>query len=137
MAQTERDSEDLLLDAETERAIGAALRNAADPEDEEVALSVVYDPRTDLLIMQLKSGRRVAIPCEDLQGLSAASADELVEIEIVGPGTALHWPRLQEGFPVAALAQGTYGSERWMNGLATRRKEIGNLRLVSNLRKAS
>ena len=111
------------LDAETEAQIDWALANARDPNDEDVAVSARYDYGTDMLVLQLKTGQRLAIPRKDLQGLSDASPEQVADIEILGPGTALHWEQLMEGFPIDALRKGIYGSPRWMDGLARRRRE--------------
>jgi hypothetical protein len=117
------------LDPETEAEIDAALANARDPEDEDVAMSAAFDTQHRMLLLELKTGQRLAIPQEDLQGISDADPSDLSDIEILGPGTALHWESLMEGFRVSDLRQGFYGSQKWMNGLAQRRRE--------RLRKAS
>ncbi len=111
------------LDPETEAQIDYALAHVKDPDDEDVAVTARYDFGTDMLVLQLKTGQRLAIPREDLQGLSEASPEQVSDIEILGPGTALHWEQLMEGFPIYALRQGIYGGARWMEGLAQRRRE--------------
>ncbi len=116
------DSDEILLRPELEAQIDEAMRHASDPADEEVAVAARYDRGTDLLIVELKSGQRIAIPREDLQGLAGAEADDVAEIEIVGLGTGLHWERLDADLHVAGLTKGIYGSKKWMEGLAQRRR---------------
>ena len=111
------------LDADMEAEIDVALANARDPEDETVALSAEFDRRTRMLLLELKTGQRFAIPQEDLQGISDVDPAQLNEVEVLGSGTAIHWEKLREGFLVNDLRVGTYGSQRWMDGLAQRRRE--------------
>ena len=113
----------VVLTPEDEADIDEALRTTRDPEDEDVAVTACYDPGFHLLVVELKTGQRLAIPCEELQGLCDASPQKLAEVEIVSYGTALHWEKLDEGFRVVGLRQGIYGSRRWMDGLAQRRRE--------------
>ena len=115
--------EAVILTPEQELQIDEAMRNATDPEDEQVAISASFDVGNRMLLLQLKTGQRLAIPQEDLQNVCDADAEDLVDVEILGPGTALHWERLMEGANVDALRRGIYGSQRWMDGLAERRRE--------------
>jgi hypothetical protein len=41
--------------------------------------------------------------------------EDLTEVDILGPGTFLHWDKLMEGIPVDPVRQGMYGSQRWMD----------------------
>jgi hypothetical protein len=108
------------LDAETEAQIDRAMANAQDPYDEEVAISAEYDRSHDLLIVRLKSGQRLAIPREDLQGLAGADPGLVSKVEIEMLGIALHWEELDVDFRVDGLRRGLYGSERWMKQLNER-----------------
>src|SRR5262249_8753748 len=47
------------------------------------------------------------------QGLENASRAELKEIEIVGPGFGLYFPKLDVDLYVPGLLQGHLGSEKW------------------------
>jgi hypothetical protein len=114
------------LDDETEAQITAALANARDWYDYEVASSVRYLKQDDLLLIVLKSGRRVAIPVEELQDLAGAERDAVAEVELVGSGSALHWEKLDVDFRVEESADGIYGDQHWMAGLKDqRRKDAG------------
>ena len=112
------------LDDETEAQITRALADARDPYDYEVATSARYVAVEDLLLLVLKSGRRFAVPVEDLQGLAVADRSLVAKLELDGLyGSFLHWKELDVDFSVLGLADGRYGSEWWMAGLAQRRRE--------------
>jgi hypothetical protein len=111
------------LDPELEAQIDVALANARDWYDWEVATSASFDVHHRLLLVQLKTGQRLAIPQEDLQEIAGANPADLTEIELLGGGSALHFQKIMEGVEVDALRRGVLGSQRWMDGLAERRKE--------------
>lgn len=123
MEQADREDGEDFLNPEMEARIAEALRNARDPLDEEVAVSARYDASSDALIVQLKSGQRLALPREDIQGLAEAAPERVAAVEIVGPGTALHWEELDTDFGVAGLAKGIYGNRWWMAELPRLRRE--------------
>lgn len=108
------------LSAEEEARIDEAIRNARDPYDYEVAVSAEYDRVHELLLVKLKSGQRLAIPREDLQGLADSDPDKVGKVEIEMLGKALHWEELDADFLVDGLRQGLYGNERWMKQLQER-----------------
>ena len=113
----------VVLTPEQEASIDEAMRNARDPDDEDVAVAAGFDVPTRMLYVELKMGQRIAVPQEELQELYRAAPADLAEVEILGPGTSLHFERAMEGVHVGALRRGTYGNERWMAGLAQRRRE--------------
>ena len=108
------------LSSVIEAEIDAAMQKARDFRDREIAVSVRYVPSTDLLLIVLRTGRRIAIPREDLQGLAGEKKAAVADVEIVGSGSALHWPQLDIDFSVVGLAEGHYGNERWMRNLGAK-----------------
>jgi hypothetical protein len=122
MANSERDLDEISLSPEEEARIDAAIANARDPYDDEVAVAAEYDSRYDLLIVRLKTGQRLAIPREDLQELAVADPDEVRKVQIEMLGMSLHWEELNVDFRVDGLRRGLYGSERWMKQLNERRQ---------------
>jgi len=108
------------LSADIDEQIDRAIANARDPYDYEVAVSAEYDRIHELLLVKLKSGQRLAIPREDLQGLADADPDKVAKVEIEMLGMALHWEDLDVDFRVDGLRQGSYGNERWMKQLHER-----------------
>jgi hypothetical protein len=126
MTELEREMQEIdeiVLSAEDEADIDYALAHARDPEDEEVAVAASFDVTNRLLLIELKTGQRLALPQEDLQDIADANPSDLAEIEILGPGTTLHFEKAMQGIHVDAVRRGIYGSERWMDGLAQRRRE--------------
>lgn len=119
----------VVLTPEQEASIDEAMKYAHDPADEDVAISASFDSSNRMLLLQLKTGQRLAIPQEDLQDIHAADPSELVEVEIEDLGTSLQWEKLDAGMLVEYLRLGHYGNKRWMDGLAQRRRDL--LKLAS------
>ena len=111
------------LDPETEADIQWFIENSRDPYDWEVATSASFDVYHRLLLLQLKTGQRLAIPQEDLQEIAGANPADLTVIELLGGGSVLHFEKIMEGVEVDALRRGILGSQRWMDMLAERRQE--------------
>ncbi len=99
-------------DAQIDRAIAAASDLSNEPRVREVE----YRPSSglDLLILKLSDGHRLLIPREDLEGLQAATREQIGNVEILGDGTGLHWPSLDLDYYVPNLLRGIYGTKRWM-----------------------
>ena len=62
----------------------------------------------------------MAFPRHLLEGLGAASIDQLRAIVITGPGTGLYWPQLDVNHYVRGLMAGIFGTRQWMQGLGRR-----------------
>lgn len=105
-------------DAEIDRAISRARRLRNEPLVREVEYRSA--PGLDLLVLKLSDGRRHLIPREDLQGLQAATKEQISRIEILGGGTGLHWPELNVDLYVPSLLRGTYGNRQWMAKIGQR-----------------
>jgi Protein of unknown function (DUF2442) len=110
------------LDAETEAAIDAALERAKYAPTPAIAVSARFDVATNVLIVGLGNGRRLAIAREDLQGISDASAEDVARVEIVAFGTALHWEKLDVDYSVEGLIDGRTGNAKWMKQLNEQRR---------------
>ena len=106
----------LTTDAEIDRAIANAKRLEGEPR----LIEVNYEPRPDLFVLKFSDGWRHAIPRENLQGLRTATKDQLARVEILGPGTVVHWPSLDVDFYVPGLVKGIYGNRRWMAKIGQR-----------------
>ncbi len=98
--------------ADIDRALGRAKSFAGEPR----LLSVEYRSGRglDLLILTMSDGHRQVIPREDLEGLQSATEDQIVEMEILGGGTGIHWPALDLDHYVPNLLRQQYGTRRWM-----------------------
>jgi hypothetical protein len=62
----------------------------------------------------LTSGAEFAFAPRTAQGLEAATASDLHEIEISPSGFGLHFPKLDADLWLPALLEGNFGTTRWM-----------------------
>ena len=108
------------LSADTDDQIDEALAAARNRCPYELAVAAVYAEASDVPIVTLKTGRRLAIPRENLQDLAEVSSDLVKEVEIDMGGRSLHWEKLNIDFRVDSLRRGCYGGESWMERLAAR-----------------
>lgn len=126
MTELEREMQEIdavVLIPEQEASIDRAMANARDLEDEEIAVTASFDLAKRILHIELKTGQRLAIPQGDLQDIYRADPADLADVEIIGSGGALHFENAMEGIHVDAVRRGIYGSERWMDDLAQRRRD--------------
>lgn len=112
------------LDAETEADIDRALAEARDFYPDEQATSIRYVGAEDLYVLVLKSGRRIVIPREDLQDVSAATPEQAADVVLDMLDTAVWWQTLDVAFSVKGLADGRFGNDAWMKKLAARSSPI-------------
>jgi hypothetical protein len=111
------------LSADIEEQIDRALAEATDVPPERMAVGARFDAPTNMLILVLGDGRRVAIPREDLQGLATASDEDVAQVEIDMLGMALHWEKPDMDFLVEGLLEGRTGNEGWMERLEEKRRK--------------
>lgn len=78
------------------------------------AVSARYDPNSGRIIVDLENGSTFAFPPGLVQGLGAATPDELAQVELLGDGFALHWEALDVDFTVGGLLNGVFGTAKWM-----------------------
>ena len=76
-----------------------------------------YDDARDEVAIRFENGARMAFPRHLLEGLAAASVEQLRAIVIVGPGTGLFWPQLDVNHYVRGLMDGIFGTRKWMQEL--------------------
>ena len=67
------------------------------------AAAARYDKVKRRLVVDMANGMTLLIPTYLLQSLQAATAKELAEIEILGAGSGLYWPKLDVDIGVAGL----------------------------------
>lgn len=102
------------------QAAAAEERGAARLASEPHAVSARYDRAMGRVIIELSNGASFAFPPRLAQDLREASTDDLAEVELVGSGLALHWPRIDADLLVAELLAGIFGTRAWMSQLARR-----------------
>jgi hypothetical protein len=84
------------------------------------AKSARYDRKSGKIIVELTNGCTFVFPPELAQGLAGAKPEELAEVEILPPGFALGWNKLDAHFSLAGLLQGIFGTRVWMSELGRR-----------------
>ena len=104
---------DTQIDAATARG---EERLASEPR----AKAARYDAEAGLIIVDLVNGATFAFPPRLAEGLSDATPEQLVGVEIMGVGFGLHWEALDTDFTVSGLLNGVFGTSRWMAGRAGR-----------------
>jgi uncharacterized protein DUF2442 len=73
-----------------------------------------YDATNDEIRLRFQDGVKLLIPRRKLQGLNDASRDDVRDIELLGNGSGLHWPRLSVDHYVLGLLEGIFGTKQWM-----------------------
>lgn len=74
------------------------------------AASARYDAGADQLVVQLTNGASAGFPLTSIQGLEAATPDDLKRIEVQGRGYGLHIPLLDADISVSRLFLDVLGS---------------------------
>jgi hypothetical protein len=94
--------------AEATRPGKAELQNGA------YAVAARYDKPSQRIVIDLANGITLLVPAHLIQGLQEATAKELAEIEILGAGSGLYWPKLEIDIGVDGLLSGVFGTRDWM-----------------------
>jgi len=100
------------------------------------AVSVRYDRRRKRIVVELIDGCTFMFPPELAQGLAGASAEDLSDVRVMGPGFALGWDKLDAHFSIAGLMSGRFGNNAWMAQLAQRRSRKATKRKTTPTRTA-
>jgi hypothetical protein len=66
------------------------------------------------MIVDLTNGCSFIFPPRLVQGLGAASDDQLADVVILGAGVGLHWEDLDVDLSVHGLLAGLFGTEAYM-----------------------
>ena len=109
-----------LRDLTEHEILEARQRGATAMAIEPRAVEAWYDREHDVVSVRLDNGRVVCAPRADFQELADARPELLQQVEILGPGSAIHFPNAGAGFTVASLVREQYGSPRWMARIAGR-----------------
>jgi hypothetical protein len=100
-----------------------------------VADAVRFDRRLRKIVISLSNGCTLLVPPELAQGLADASPEALSGAKVLGPGTAIEWPKLDVQLSVAGLLSGDFGTTNWMNQLDQRTGTTPVPRSPSNRRR--
>jgi hypothetical protein len=66
----------------------------------------------DNVVVELNDGRTLSVPLAWFPRLWHGSEEERAEFEIIGDGSYIHWPRLDEDLSVAGMLAGRRSHER-------------------------
>ncbi|MGL4555402.1 MAG: DUF2442 domain-containing protein [Gemmataceae bacterium] len=84
------------------------------------AMAVRAEVSDDALTVDLADGRSVTVPVSWYPRLSHATSEERAVWHLVGGGSGIHWPALDEDVSVASLLEGRGSAEsqrslqRWL-----------------------
>lgn len=81
---------------------------------EYAASSAHYDRSTGRVVVTFPTGTVISFLPSKVQGLSAASADQLEGIELSPSGLSLYFPAVDADVYIPALMQDVLGSKAWM-----------------------
>ncbi|WP_349370176.1 DUF2442 domain-containing protein [Salinarimonas sp.] len=69
------------------------------------AVSAHYDHVREQIVVSLSDGTVMRIDPTRTRALNGAAAEDLAEIEIMGAGVILYWPRLDEGVSLSVMRE--------------------------------
>ena len=98
-----------------------ANRDTPEGEHEPHALTARYDEKHGRIVVEFDNGCLFAFPARHVQGLEDADTESLADIELLGDGYALHWPKVNASLRVEGALAGFFGSRKWMQRLAASR----------------
>jgi hypothetical protein len=78
------------------------------------AVSVIYDSGHKRVVIKLSTGFDISFFPRDVQGLEAATPNELKLIEISPSGLGIHFPAIDADIYLPGLLEGAIGSKNWM-----------------------
>ncbi len=84
------------------------------------AMSASYDPVSRRVMVELANQCVFIFPVALAQGLHDAPDEALADIRLLSHGLTLDWPRLDVQFALEGLLAGQFGTNQWMNDLASR-----------------
>ncbi|MGH9838354.1 MAG: DUF2442 domain-containing protein [Blastocatellia bacterium] len=92
----------------------ATRRGKAETKSGAYAVAARYDKTSRRVAVDLATGTTLLVPARLIQSLQQATPGKLAEIEILGAGSGLYWPKLEIDIGVAGLLAGVFGTKAWM-----------------------
>lgn len=96
------------------RSLAAAQARGAEVLMAPRAKAAKYDRKSGRVVVELDNGCALAFPARNVQGLETAKFSDLAEIELLGDGFVLHWPKVNADIRIEGALSGVYGSKAWM-----------------------
>lgn len=87
------------------------------------AKSAYCDQASNRIVVELKNGATLIVPCDLIQGLRGAAPEDIAEVELGPRGAALCWDTLNVDFSVKGLMEGRFGNKAWMAQLQREREK--------------
>jgi hypothetical protein len=84
--------------------------SATKSEGECFAVKVLFSEAQ--LVVQLSDGREIRVPLEFYPKLKNATKQQRENYKLIGLGTGIHWPDIDEDLTVEGLLLGTQGKQR-------------------------
>ncbi len=78
------------------------------------AQSVHYDAGRNRVVVRLTTGIELGVAPGDVEGLQAATIEDLKAVEVEGLGLGIYFPTIDTDLYIPALLEGILGSKRWM-----------------------
>lgn len=103
----------------TDDGIDEAIQRAARRSHREV-VAAVYHQKNDEIVIRFADGVQLTVPRRLVEGLQHATAAQLRQITIEGPGSGLVWPALDVAHYVPGLIAGVFGTREWMAEIGRR-----------------
>jgi len=103
-----------------EKEVTRVSKSAEAAEVETHARSARFDRRTGRIVVELDNDCVFAFPAHRVQGLEDATPAQLADIELLGGGYGLHWPRVNASVRIEGALAGIFGSRKWMMRMAAR-----------------
>jgi hypothetical protein len=101
---------------------GTVERGRIARETEPRARAARYDRKTGRIVVDLTHGCAFTFPPRLVQGLEAATDDQLAQVEILGAGYGLHWEEMDVDITVPGVLAGIFGSRSHMARLGGQAK---------------
>lgn len=93
-----------MSDKEFEQEYAEATRcGKAEAESGAYAISARCDKSSRRIVVDLANGTTLLVPARLIRGLQKAAQGKLSEIEVLGAGSGLYWPKLKVDISVAGL----------------------------------
>lgn len=97
-----------------EQIRAATVRGVRLNRDRVHAVAARYIRSRALVEIELDNGAYFSFPPALTQSLANAKPSQLAQVQVVGGGTGLYFPRLDADLYVPALFEGVFGSKAWI-----------------------
>ena len=88
------------------------------------AAAARYDGPSGRVVVELTNGCTFAFPPRLVQGLEAATEEQLSQVEILGSGSGLHWEALDADLSIPGLLAGLFGTKAYLARQAGRTSSL-------------